>query len=409
MLIDNSEYMELLGRIKNKIYSAQYRATLAAYVEMTRLYWDIGNDINSKRGWGTEFIKNLAQDIKIEFPLATGYSERNLRYMAKFARTFSSEDLIEKVLGRITWRHNQILMDKSSGTEDYLWYAAETVKHAWTCDVMIHMVESDLYQRQALADKTTNYKLRLPAPQSDFAVQTMKDPYIFDFIPFRAEIDERAIEDKLVKDITKVLFELGSGFAYVGRQYHLVVDDEDFYIDLLFYNLKLRCYVVIELKAQPFKPEFAGKLNFYISAVDSLLKTDLDNPTIGLLLCKSKKNTIVEYALKDLHKPIGVSNYELGKALPKEFEAVLPSTDEIKKRIGLLGDAQEKRGVPLTKPEQRVLELLKSDGTLTAESIADIIGRKSRAVHDVLRSLKDKCAIARVGGNKNGRWIVLKN
>jgi len=409
MLIDNNEYLELLNGIKQKIYSAQYKATLAAYVEMTRLYWEIGSDINSKRGWGKEFVRNLARDIRIEFPMAQGYSERNLRYMAKFARTFSSLDLIEKILGRITWYHNQALMDKSSGTEDYLWYAAETVKHSWTRDVMVHMVESGLYQRQVLAEKVTNYKLRLPAPQSDLAVQTMKDPYIFDFIPFRGEIDERTIEDKLVSDITKVLLEFGSGFAYVGRQYHLTVDDEDFYIDLLFYNLKLRCYVVIELKAKSFKPEYAGKLNFYISAVDDMLRTELDNPTIGLLLCKSKKNTVVEYALKDLNKPIGVSHYELGKPLPQEFVNVLPSADEIKTRIGMLEGLTINKGEPLTKPEQRVLDLLKSDGTLTVESIADLIGRKTRAVHDTLRSLRNRGVITRVGGNKNGRWVVIQD
>lgn len=408
MLSSNNEYLELLNGIKEKIYTAQYKATLAAYVEMTKLYWDIGNDINSKRGWGTEFIKNLAQDIKMEFPSAGGYSERNLRYMAKFARMFSSIDLVEKVLGRITWYHNQTLMDKSNDTEDYLWYATETVKHGWTRDVMVHMVESDLYKRQALADKATNYKLRLPAPQSELAIQTMKDPYIFDFIPFRGEIDEREIEDKLVRDITKVLFELGSGFAYVGRQYHLTIEDEDYYVDLLFYNLKLRCYVVIELKAQPFKPEFAGKLNFYISAVDDLLRTEIDNPTIGLLLCKSKKNTVVEYALKDLNKPIGVSHYELGKALPKEFNEILPSAEEIKTRIVLLEDLSDKKAAPLTRPEQRVLDVLKSNGTLTTESIADIVGRKIRSVQDVLRMLKEKGVIVRVGGNKNGRWVVIK-
>jgi predicted nuclease of restriction endonuclease-like (RecB) superfamily len=199
----------------------------------------------------------------------------------------------------------------------------------------VHQIEYGLYERQALATKTTNFDKRLPSPQSELAEHTLKDPYIFDFIDYRKGMVEREIESELVKNITKLLLELGRGFAFVGNQYHLEIENEDFYIDLLFYNLILRCYVVIELKTGDFKPEYAGKLNFYISAVDDLLKTAQDNPTIGILLCRNKKGMIAEYALRDIEKPIGVSEYSLFDTLPEAYENVLPTAEDIERRIGL--------------------------------------------------------------------------
>ena len=209
----------------------------------------------------------------------------------------------------------------------------QAAKNGWSRNVLVHQIESGLYQRQALAEKVSNFELRLPSPQSELAIQTMKDPYIFDFIPFKTDMLEREIEEALVKDVTKLLLELGTGFAFLGNQYHLNVGGDDFYIDLLFYNLNLRCYVVIELKTGEFKPEYAGQLNFYLSAVDGILKKEQDNPSVGLLLCKSKNDLVAEYSLKDMSKPIGVSAYQVTSKLPEELEKQLPSVEDIQKRI----------------------------------------------------------------------------
>lgn len=214
-----------------------------------------------------------------------------------------------------------------------IWYAEQTARNGWSRNVMVHQIESGLYQRQVIANKVTNFERRLPMPQSELATQTMKDPYIFDFIPFKEDMVERDIERALVQDVTKLLLELGTGFAFLGNQYHLNVGGDDFYIDLLFYNLNLRCYVVIELKTGEFKPEYAGQLNFYLSAVDGILKHPQDNPTIGLLLCKSKNNLVAEYSLKDMSKPIGVSEYRVTSNLPSELEKQLPSVEDFQKRI----------------------------------------------------------------------------
>jgi predicted nuclease of restriction endonuclease-like (RecB) superfamily len=333
---------------------------LAANGELIALYWNIGTVINKHSVWGNKFVENLARDIKHDFPNATGFSVRNLKYMAKFAKMFpnfeivhapqaqsaeivqaapaqiADTEIVPPVLAQITWTHNVTLLDKAKDAEIYLWYAAQTAENGWSCNILAHQIEYGLYERQVIAVKTSNYAQRLPSPLSELAEQTLKDPYIFDFIEYRKGMVERDIESGLVKNITKLLLELGTGFAFVGNQYHIEVENEDFYIDLLFYNLKLRCYVVIEIKSGDFKPEYAGKLNFYISAVDDLLKTGQDNPTIGILLCKNKKGMIAEYALRDIEKPIGVSEYHLFDTLPEKYENVLPTAADIERRIGLI-------------------------------------------------------------------------
>lgn len=240
---------------------------------------------------------------------------------------------MQQPVAQIPWGHNVVLLDKVADKVERLWYAEQSRKNGWSRNVLVHQIESDLYQRQALAEKVSNFELRLPSPQSELAIQTMKDPYIFDFIPFKTDMLEREIEEALVKDVTKLLLELGTGFAFLGNQYHLNVGGDDFYIDLLFYNLNLRCYVVIELKTGEFKPEYAGQLNFYLSAVDGLLKQKQDNPSVGLLLCKSKNDLVAEYSLKDMSKPIGVSAYQVTSKLPEELEKQLPSVEDIQKRI----------------------------------------------------------------------------
>ena len=256
-----------------------------------------------------------------------------MKYMAKFAEIYPDREFVQQVVAQIPWGHNIVLLDKVADMDERKWYIKKSAENGWSRNVLVHQIESNLYQRQVLADKVTNFDHRLPSPQSELAAQTMKDPYVFDFISFREDMLERDIEQALVRDVTKLLLELGTGFAFLGNQYHLNVGGDDFYIDLLFYNLNLRCYVVIELKTGDFKPEYAGQLNFYLSAVDGILKKEQDNPSIGLLLCKSKNNVVAEYSLKDISKPIGVSEYKITSSLPDDLEKQLPSVEDIQKRI----------------------------------------------------------------------------
>lgn len=333
MLINSNEYLETIDQIKQEIRTAQYKATVSVNKELLLLYHSIGTVINAHKSWGSKFIENLAVDIKLSFPNVKGYSVRNLKYMAKFAMTYPDREFVQQAVAQIPWGHNVVLLDKVNDPDERKWYIEHCHINGWSRSVLIHQIESGLYQRQALAGKVSNFETRLAPPQSELAVQTMKDPYIFDFIPFREDMVERDIELALVQDITKLLLELGTGFAFLGNQYHLNVGGDDFYIDLLFYNLNLRCYVVIELKTGEFKPEYAGQLNFYLSAVDGLLKQEQDNPSIGLLLCKSKNDLVAEYSLKDMSKPMGVSEYQITKLLPADLKKQLPSVEDIQKRI----------------------------------------------------------------------------
>lgn len=333
MLMNSSEYLSIVDSIKREITDAQYRAAVHVNADLLLLYYDIGCIINEHKSWGNKFIDNLASDIHMAFPESKGYSVRNLKYMSKFSARFSDREFVQAALAQITWYHHIALMDKVKNADEHVWYAKEAAKNGWSRNVLVHQIESGLYQRQVLVDKVSNFERRLPSPQSELAVQTMKDPYVFDFIPFRKNMIERDIEQALVRDVTKLLLELGTGFAFLGNQYHLNVGGDDFYIDLLFYNLNLRCYVVIELKTGDFKPEYAGQLNFYLSAVDGILKKEQDNPSIGLLLCKSKNNLVAEYSLKDISKPIGVSEYKVTSSLPDDLEKQLPSVEDIQKRI----------------------------------------------------------------------------
>lgn len=333
MLINSEEYIELLDTVRQKIKSAQYRAMSQANTLMLLLYYDIGVAINEHKTWGSKFIDNLARDIKHSFPESKGYSVRNLKYMAKFASCYLDKEFVQQVVAQIPWGHNIVLFDKINSATEREWYARACLKNGWSRNVLVHQIESSLYQRQVTADKITNFPKLLPEEQSELAIQTLKDPYVFDFIPIQENMLERDIEKALVEQIAKLLLELGTGFAFLGNQYHLSVGGEDFYIDLLFYNLNLRAYVVIELKTGDFKPEYAGQLNFYLSAVDSILKRDDDNPSIGLLLCKTKNDIVAEYSLRDMSKPMGISEYRVTNTLPLELDKNLPSLEDIKKRI----------------------------------------------------------------------------
>jgi len=339
--MNNNDYLSVAEEIKARIHAARHKVALSANSDLTLLYWSIGNAINKHSVWGNKFIENLARDIKLEFPKATGYSVRNLKYMAKFAKTYPSFEIVQTLSAQLPWSHNTALLDKVKDDEERLWYIQQTIENGWSLDGMVHQIERNLYQRQSLSDKTTNYDKRLPDPQSRLAIETIRDPYLFNFIEDGDNLLEPELENQLVRNVTKLLLELGTGFAFVGNQYHIEVEREDFYIDLLFYHLKLRCFVVIELKTGKFKPEFAGQLNFYVSAVDDLLASDLDNPTIGILLCKEKRGMIAEYALKDIEKPIGISEYRLHDTLPTEYENLLPTAEDIMNRIGLEDDGDD--------------------------------------------------------------------
>jgi predicted nuclease of restriction endonuclease-like (RecB) superfamily len=329
-LFNLKDYETFLTDLKVRIRSAQVRAALAVNRELVLLYWQIGRDIltrQQQQGWGAKVIQTLSKDLKQEFPEMKGFSRSNLLYMRAFAQAFPDEAIVQASLGQITWYHNIALLDKLKSNEERLWYARQTVEHGWSRNVLVYQVESDLYRRMGGA--ITNFDRALPPPQSDLANQLLKDPYHLDFLDVTSSVQERDLERALVERIREFLLELGVGFAFVGSQYHLEVDGDDYYIDLLFYHLKLRCYVVIDLKVTEFQPEFSGKMNFYISAVDDLLRHPEDRSTIGIILCKGKKKTAVEYALRDVNRPIGVSTYQLKDSLPKSLEENLPTVEQL--------------------------------------------------------------------------------
>lgn len=340
MLINTKEYLGVLQEIKDKIKQAQYRAVLGANKELMSLYWHIGKVIIDNTKYGTKFLENLSKDIISEFPDCKGYSITNLKYMRMFASTYPDFPKSQQGVDLLPWRNNITLLSIKN-TEERDWYIKQNIENGWNNSLLEYQIETKLYKRQAVAPKSTNYERLLPKAQSDLALETLKSPYVFDFIEKRKGIIEREIEQELVANIAKTLIELGTGFAFVGNQYHLEVDGEDYYIDLLFYNTKLRCYVVIELKNTKFKPEYAGQLNFYLSAVDDKLKHENDNATIGIMLCKERNKLTAEYALKDINKPIGVSEYKLSDFVPKEFADTLPSAKDIETRVKMKFDINE--------------------------------------------------------------------
>lgn len=334
-MIDNrEEYFKLLNDIKNTLVVTRYKIVENANRELVLMYYNIGLKLIENNRWGSSFIDALAKDLKLEFPNLKGMSARNLRYMQKFASEFDNDEFLQHYVAKLPWSSLTTIMEQEKEKDIRRWYIVQSVQNGWSRPVIIHQISSKLYERQAiLENKTTNFDETLPSPNSEQAKELLKNPYIFDFITSDKELKELDIEQQLTSNITKLLLELGNGFAFVGRQYHLEIDDEDYYIDLLFYNLKVRSYVVIELKTTEFKPEYAGKLNFYLSAVDKYLKDKNDNPTFGILLCKNKKKVTAELALKDINKPIGVSEYKILSEIPEYLENTLPSIEDIEKRL----------------------------------------------------------------------------
>lgn len=335
MVISDNEYFKILNDVKILIKTAQYKAVLGANKEMIELYWKIGNLIIDNTKYGSKFIQNLSTDVRSEFPGIKGFSVRNLNYMRQFTKTYPDFSKMQQAVALLPWKNNLTLMTKIKDESEREWYVSQNIENAWNNPLLEHHIELKLYERQAVALKTSNYERLLESPFSELAEETLKNPYIFDFIEKRKGIIEREIENELVANIAKTIMELGTGFAFVGNQYHIEISQKDYYIDLLFYNTKLRCYVVIELKNTEFKPEYAGKLNFYLSAVDDILKHETDNPTVGIMLCKTKDRLTAEYALKDINKPIGVSEYRLSDFIPAELTETLPSIEAIEKRVNM--------------------------------------------------------------------------
>jgi len=343
-LITDKRYKSWLADVKARVLSAQLKAAVTVNTELLTLYWSLGAEIiahQARAKWGDGLVDQLSRDLLAEFPDMKGFSRSNLMHIKKwysfYARTKVQQPVRQigqqpvALITQIPWGHNIAIIYKCKTVEEALYYVQSTIAHNWSRSVLVHQIESGLYRRGGRA--VSNFAAVLPKPQSDLAAQTIKDPYIFDFLGLAGKYREKALESALVGQVTNFLLELGTGFAYLGRQMPLRVGGREFFIDLLFYHTKLRCHVVVELKTAEFEPEHIGKLNFYLKAVDAQLRGEHDNPAVGILICKSKDRVVVEYALSDLHKPIGVSEYKLARSLPGKIRSGLPSIREIEKEL----------------------------------------------------------------------------
>jgi predicted nuclease of restriction endonuclease-like (RecB) superfamily len=322
-------YAALLADLKKRIREARLRAALAVNKELITLYWSIGKDILSRQeqeGWGAKIIDRLSSDLHRDFPEMTGLSARNLKYMRAFAEAYPDSQFVQQVVAQLPWGHNVRLFESVKDFAEREWYARQAIEHGWSRNVLVHQIESRLFSRQGKA--ITNFHRTLPALQSELAQEIIKDPYYFDFLSVGPEMLERDLERGLLEHLRFLILELGKGFAFVGSQYHLEVGGQDYYLDLLFYHLRLRCFVVIDLKIEEFKPEFAGKMNFYLSALDDQLRHASDSPSIGIILCKGRNKVVVEYALRDSVKPMGVAGYVVSGALPAQLRSELPTAEE---------------------------------------------------------------------------------
>ena len=351
-LILDDEYREWIVSIKGRVQSSQLKAAVAVNYAMLDLYWFLGEQIIERQEtarWGDGFLKQMSEDLTSEFAEMKGFSHRNLKYMRQWVKFWTAPPAIgqqpvaqlsdpnaSRLVSRIPWGHNLRILERLDNPTDALFYVQKTIENNWSRSVLTHQIESGLHLREGKA--IDNFDATLPTPESDLARQLLRDPYNFDFLTLTKRHNERELENGLIDHLTKFLLELGAGFAFVGRQYKINVDGDDYSVDLLFYHLRLHCYVVIELKVDKFKPEYAGKLNFYISAVDSQVRTEADGPTLGILICKSKSDIKVEYSLRDLSKPIGVSEYQITENLPDDLRSSLPTIEQIEAELGELGD-----------------------------------------------------------------------
>lgn len=327
-------YLDVLKSLKEKIRQKRLQASIQVNTQLLELYWEIGHIIlqqQEQEGWGAKVIDHLSKDLKADFPDIKGFSVRNIKYMRAFAEAYPNLSFVQGPLAQISWYHHITLLDKLKDADERIFYMQKTIENGWSRNVMVLQIESKLYERQGSA--ITNFNKTLVAPQSDLAQETLKSPYVFDFLTISERMQERDLENALIANIKRFLLELGKGFAYVGNQYNLNVEGDDFFLDLLFYNTHLHCYVVFELKIGDFKPEYIGKLNFYINTVDAKIKTADDKSTIGVLLCKTPNKAVIKYALHGLTKPLGVADYELNKSLPEQLKADLPTEEELAQEI----------------------------------------------------------------------------
>lgn len=327
-------YINFLNDVKSRVTTARREASLSANRQLILLYYELGKAIVRKQkefGWGTSVIKRLSRDLREAFPDMTGLSERNLNYMRRLALDYEDVNFIEQIVTYLPWGHTLFLLDLISDSEERIFYMKQTISHGWSRSQMVSNIKSKLYKRQSRS--INNFKETLSEAQSKLAHAYLKDPYVFDFFSASDELHEREIERKLVGHVEKFLLALGTGFAFIGRQYQLSVGGRDFFIDLLFYHYKLHCFVVVELKAKEFKPEHAGQMNLYLSLVDDILRTEGDNPTIGLILCQSKDKVLAQYALKTLNKPIGLAEYQAIKELPEDLLIDLPSIGDLESEL----------------------------------------------------------------------------
>jgi len=342
-IVLDDEYKEWIVGLKSTIRSIQLKAALAVNSALIEFYWELGRMIAEKQtAWGSQFLNTLSKDLKKEFPDMQGLSVRNLKYSRQFYQFYtppnapqSESKFGQQLVAQIPWGHNILIFSKPRSIDEASFYLQKTIENGWSRDVLGLQIKSLLYERQGKA--ITNFKDTLPDPMSDLATQILKDPYNFDFLSMTENYKERELENALVDNVTKFLLELGTGFAYVGKQVPLQVGDQEYFIDLLFYHLKLRAYVLIELKVTDFIPEYAGKLSFYLSVANDVLRHPADNPTIGLLICKNKNNIIAEYSLKNINQPIGVTEYQLTRLFPEEFKSSLPTIEEIETELKNIG------------------------------------------------------------------------
>ena len=323
------DFKNLILQAKQDILATRYNVMQHANSELIMLYFRLGKIVSENASYGNKFIKNFSTSLRIEFPNTDGFSERNLSRMKKFYEEYKDLSILPTALAKLPWSHNMLLLDKVKDLEIRKWYAEKCFENGWSHTVLEHQIDSGVYERQVLAEKLTNFNEKLTLPQSELARNIMKDPYIFELEGIKDDYIEKDIENAMLEKIKNVLLELGKGFSFVGSQYKISTENQDYYIDLLFYHLELRCYIVVELKNTEFKPEFAGQLSFYVTAVDETIRKEYDNQTIGLLLCKGKDRLSVEWSLKSTNAPIGVSSYEISKMLPKEVLEKLPTEEEL--------------------------------------------------------------------------------
>ena len=332
--IEKSEFLRILVDIKRRIHETQIEVFQNANMSLLRLYYDIGEKLVDNAKWGNGFVERLSAELKRTCPNVKGFSVRNLKSMKKYYSICSQNEKVQTASARIPWSHNMLILDKVKDNGERIWYMNETFINGWSYDVLGFQIKSNAYKRQEANRKLNNFNGTLVRPQSDLANDIMKDPYILDLTGLGDKYAELDLERAMVNRIKNVLMELGSGFSFVGNQYRLEIENKDYYIDLLFYHMRLHCYVVVELKNTEFKPEYVGKMNFYLTIMDEKVKSFEDNPSIGLILCREKDRYSVEYALKRANSPIGVSSYEVGNTLPRELANELPSEEELNLHIG---------------------------------------------------------------------------